>query len=659
MHQIIKNKKILLFLIALQEAFISIIPFFIFTGIVTLLNVLIQNNHISVFFITPKYFQEFTQTIQSYTSVIPTIAIAYFLAKRIKTSEIMAILLSVTTYITIVFYETHTFPLQLPYGFTAATIYAPIASTFFLKALYPYFSLRIDLKDGKHYIYRLFNYIFVFFVAYFATMAVYMAIDYVMDYLIEKYNPLETDLPGIVTLTIRNVLVQLFWFFGMHGEHMVNALFGKEILFKEIFPNLSFGEFQRIFISIGGAGAGVAILLALLITAKDKTIKKITYISSPFTIFNIDNILIFLAVVFNRFMFVPFILVPLINLSLSYTFITFSGIQFNTNPIIWTTPVFIDSYLKTGSITAPIFQTALIIIDTSIYAFYLKKFFLEQSASTQSAILEHNLEIETEVKAKSDIKAFQANQELIEANAKVMELIEDLNKDRLFVYYQPKVDIKNRKVDKFEALIRYKKSPTTITGPYFLNLLEKAGLAPIIDIWVCKQVKEDIKRFNSLNCSPTLSVNLHPDTLKSNDAVSKIIEILKNEKVMFEIIERSFVNKNAVANIKKIQQNGFDISIDDYGVGYSSLETLIKYDIKELKLDKSLIDKIETKRGYLICAHTVYLCKELDIGVVAEGVETKTQLEIVEELGVDMVQGHIFAPAMPLKDAVNFAKNFS
>jgi len=659
LHQIVKNKKILFFLIALQEAFISIIPFFVLTGIITLLNVFIQQHNITFLFITPKYFKEFTLTIQSYTSIIPTIAIAYFLAKRIKTSEIIAILLSVTTYITIVFYETQKFPLELPYGFTAATIFAPIASTVFLKALYPYFTLNIELKDAKNYLYRLFNYMIVFFVAYFVIMIVYILIDYVMDYLIEEYNPLEMDLPGIITLTIRNILVQIFWFFGMHGEHMVNALFGKNILFKEVFPNLSFGEFQRIFISIGGAGAGVAILLALIITARDKTIKKITYISSPFTIFNIDNILIFLAVVFNRFMFVPFILVPLINLSLSYMFINISHIQFNTNPIIWTTPVFIDSYLKTNSFITPMFQVFLIIVDTTIYAYYLKKFFLEQSLSTQSAILEHNLEIETEVKAKSDIKAFQANQELIEANAKVMELVEDLNKDKLFIYYQPKVDIKNQKVDKFEALIRYQKTPTTITGPYFLDLLEKAGLAPIIDIWVCKQVKKDIQKFHTLNCYPTISINLHPDTLKSYDAVSKIIEILKNEKIIFEIVERSFVDKQAVANIKRIQKNGFDISIDDYGVGYSSLETLIKYDIKELKLDKSLIDTIETKKGFLICAHTVYLCKELNISVVAEGVERNSQLEIIKDLDIDLVQGFIFAPALPLEKAVNFAKNFS
>ncbi len=657
LQRIIQNKKILLFLITLQEAFIAIIPFFILTGILTLLNILIQYFHIKFFFISPEHFSLFTKTIQSYTSIIPTISIAYFFAKRIKISEIMAILLSVTTFITIIFYEHPAFPLELPYGFTAATVTNPIIATIFLKYLYPVFSLDIKANDGKHYAYRLFNYLFVFFIAYFATMITYITIDFVMDYLIDELNPFNLDLPGIVLLVIRNLLVQIFWFFGMHGEHMVNALFGKELLFKEMFPNLTYGEFQRIFVNIGGAGIGLAILISLLITAKDKTIKKIAFISSPFTIFNIDNILIFLVIVFNRFLLIPFILLPIMNVLIAYISIKIFNIQFTNYYVVWSMPVFFDAYLKSHCITAMILQMFLLALDVFIYTHFMKKFFSSQSILTHASALEHNLEIETELRAKEDIKAFQANQELIDANFKIREVIDNLNTKKLFIYYQPKVDIKNNKVEKFEALIRYN-DDGKIKGPYFLDIIEKAGLAPIIDIWVCKQVKKDIEKFRKLGFYPILSVNLHPDTLKSTDAISKILDILKDENIIFEIIERSFVNKTAVRNINRLKSSGFGLSIDDYGVGYSSLETLIKYKIDELKLDKTLIDKIESHRGYLICSHTIHLCKEIGIEVVAEGVETQKQLEILKNLGVDLIQGYIFAPALPLNKAVKFAKEF-
>jgi len=657
LERLIKNKKLLIFLIALQEAFIAIIPFFIFTGILSLLNVLIQYYNTDIFFITPKGFNLFTKTIQSYTSIVPTISIAYFLAKRIKISEIMAILLSVTTFISIVYYEHPSFPLELPYGFTAATVINPIIATMFLKYFYPVFSLKITVNDGKHYAYRLFNYLFVFFVAYVATIITYLSINFIAEALIGKIAPFYNNLPGLIALVIRNLLVQLFWFFGMHGEHMVNAIFGKELLFKEMFHNLTYGEFQRIFVNIGGAGVGLAILISLLLTAKDKTIKKIAIISSPFAIFNIDNILIFLVIVFNRFLFFPFVFIPVLNVVLGYIGIKLFHIHFTDYYVVWSMPVFFDSYLKSHCISAILLQLSLLIIDVTIYMYYMKKFFSSQSILTHASVLEHNLEIETELKAKEDIKAFQANQELIDANLKIKEVVENLNTEKLFIYYQPKVDIKNYKVEKFEALIRYSDNGQ-IKGPIFLDIIEKAGLAPIIDIWVCKQVKKDIKKFQALDFNPVLSINLHPDTLKSTDAITKILDILKNENIIFEIIERSFVNKTAVKNIKRLKSNGFALSIDDYGVGYSSLETLIKYKIDELKLDKSLIDEIETKKGYLICKHTINLCKEIGIEIVAEGVETKKQLEILKNLGVDLIQGYIFAPALPLEKAVQFAKGF-
>jgi EAL domain-containing protein (putative c-di-GMP-specific phosphodiesterase class I) len=287
----------------------------------------------------------------------------------------------------------------------------------------------------------------------------------------------------------------------------------------------------------------------------------------------------------------------------------------------------------------------------------MKKFFSSQSVKTHASALEENLEIETEIKAKEDIKAFQANYELIEANFKVKEIINKLNTKNLFLYYQPKVDIKHNKVEKFEALIRYNDNGK-IRGPFFLDIIEKAGLAPIIDIWVCKQVKKDLQKFKKLDFCPVLSVNLHPDTLKSFDAITKILEILKDENIIFEIIERSFVDKTAVENIKRIKSGGFKLSIDDYGVGYSSLETLINYEIDELKLDKSLIDRIQTHKGYLICSYTINLCKELGIEIVAEGVETQKQLNILKKLGVDLIQGYYFSPAIPLEKAVEFAKEF-
>jgi EAL domain-containing protein (putative c-di-GMP-specific phosphodiesterase class I)/cellobiose-specific phosphotransferase system component IIC len=650
------NKKIIAFIITLQEAFIALIPFIVFSAFLALLSILISYFHINIIAADTLY--HFERTVLSFTSLIAIVSIAFFTAKRIKVSEIIAIILSIVTFVSILVYEHPHSKLILPYGFTAATIFAPIASTYFLKILYPKFSLHINVTDGNYHIYRFFNYIFVFFAAYTAVMTAYIAVDAVMDILIDKYNPLKLNLPDIVILAIRDFFVQLFWFFGIHGEHMVNALFGKEILFRHMFPNLTYGEFHRIFVNIGGAGIGASLLMAILINVKDATIKKVAEIASPFVIFNINDILIFLIVVFNRFLFLPFVLLPLFNLAAAYIFLHTVPVHFTSYRVVWSTPVLLDGFLKSNSFTVPIFQILLLIIDTAVYSYFIKKYFKIRSPENKKQILQSNLGIEKELGAKKDIRAFIANQELIEANAKLNEIINDLNKDNLMIYYQPKIDIKSNRAMKYEALIRYNDNGR-IKGPFFLDIIEKAGLAPIIDIWVCKQVKKDIEKWKKENFYPEISVNLHPDTLKSDDAADKIISIFTNENIMFEIIERSFISKEAQKNIQKLKENSFPISIDDFGVGYSSLDTLIRYKIEELKLDKSLVDEIETEKGLVVCKNIVNLCKEIQIKVVAEGVEKKSQLNLLQEMGIDYIQGYIFSPAIPFRKVKEFSENFN
>jgi len=648
------NKKIIAFIISLQEAFIAVIPFIIFSALLALLNIFDSYFHIS--FISHKTLTGFTKASLSFLSVIATLTISYFIAKRIKTSEIISIILSLSVFSSILYYEHPHFPFILPTGFTVATLYSAIISPVFLKIFYKKFSLKINLTDPNYHIYKYFNYIFVFLIAYVFVMVVYIAVDYVMDFIIDKYNPLHINLPEIYILAIRDFLVQIFWFAGIHGEHMVNALFGKEILDKVMFDNLTYGEFHRLFINIGGAGIGLSLLVALLLKAKNETVETVARLSVPFVFFNIDDIIIFLIVVFNKFLFIPFIFLPLLNLTLGYFFVTFMNIHFTDYYVVWSTPVFLDGFLKTNSVIVPFFQLFLVILDTFVYLYFLDRYFKIQSLENKRKILRDSLGIHEEIMAKKDIKAFMANQEIIEANTKLNEIINSLNEDNMFVYYQPKVNIKKNRVKKFEALIRYYENGK-LTGPYFLSIIEKAGLAPIIDIWVCKQVKKDLHKFKEIDAS--VSVNLHPDTLKSFDAISKVLDIFDGEKVVFEIIERSFVNNEATTNVERIKQHGFDISIDDYGVGYSSLETLIRQNVSELKIDKSIIDEIETKKGFIVCKNTIHLCKELNISTVAEGVETKPQLEAVKKLNVDLVQGFVFAKALPVDKAVEFAKTFN
>jgi EAL domain-containing protein (putative c-di-GMP-specific phosphodiesterase class I) len=546
----------------------------------------------------------------------------------------------------------------MPYGFNAAVLIMPILSTFLLKIFYPRLSLKIAKDDGNYHIYSLFNYIFVFFIAFFIAIALYIAIDYVVDNYLIHFNPLQSDLPDIVILAIRNFMVEVLWFFGIHGSHTINGLFGKEILFKYIFENLTYGEFNRLFVLLGGAGIGLALLVSLFLYSKDKSIRTIVNISIPFSIFNINTLLIYAIVVFNRYLLLPFLLLPLANLIIAYIVLNIFTVDFTNYYVVWTTPTFIDSYLKTnGDLFVVYLQAYLLFFDVLVYRYFVKKYLKSKSVHEHEKILEQNLNIQVDLNSEKNIESYKAKTDIIEANIQVEDIISKLNEKNLFIYYQPKIDIQNNRCDKFEALIRYKKDGK-LTGPDFLETLESAGLAHIIDVWVCTKVNQDLKKWKKEYFFPKISVNLHPDTLKYDEVIEQIISILKDKDIEFEIIERSLLHENAKNNLLKIEKNEFELSIDDYGTGYSSLETIAKYNANELKLDKSLIDIIETKKGYQICKHTSDLCHELNYSVVAEGVETKEQYDRVKNIGINRVQGYYLCKALPFHKIIPFKTDY-
>jgi len=620
---------------------------------------LFQYLNISIFSIDTHKLGMLLQTFNSFSSLVASIAIAYFFAIRFKVSEIIASTLSIATFTTILLIESTHIPIELPYGFTPASLLNPIVSTWFLAYFFPKLSLNIPLKDENRHIYKLFNYLFVFVAAYIATILLYLSVDNIIDQVLNHLNHLHIDLPPVITLGLRDLSVQLFWFFGIHGDHTVNALFGKSILDVMMLPNLTYGEFNRLFVLIGGAGIGLGLWIALYLYAKEGMVRVITKISLPFVLFNINTLLTYAVVVLNRFFLIPFLLLPIFNLLTAYFVLQWVQPHFTNYYITWITPVFFDGYLKSdGNITIFLLQVLLLTVDTTIYIYFTKQFLQSQSLSSHREALEDNLEIPSELRSKEHIHAFHAHKKVIDANVKVAEIIQLLTHHKLHIYYQPKIDITHNKCIDFEALLRLEHNGE-IKGPHFLPTLEAAGLASIIDIWVCKQVKIHLQKWHNEGFYPHISINLHPDTIKSKDTITKIIQILKGDNVSFEIIERTFLfGSQTEENIKILQNHGFSLVIDDFGAGYSSLETITKHTIKELKLDKSLIDIIEDRKGFLVCKHTINLCHEIGCAIVAEGVESQSQLKILKQIDIDFVQGYYFSKAIPFDQIRTYYEKF-
>jgi len=659
-NKIFRSNGATMLILALQEAFAATVPFFFLTSLVSLARFLSDNLGLQLLFIDTQQLWQLQDALYRFSSFMAVATIAYFYARRINTSPMVATVLSITVLVTYLDLQSPEQSVVLPYGFAPVTLIVPIIATYLLKLLAPYFVLQMPEDDGKRHIFRHLNYLFAFVVAYSLAVGLLRLLGAKLaPQLNLLFNNGLLRLPESVLLAVYDFLAPLFWFLGIHGQRIVNSLMGRAILQLPVAPNLTFAEFNRLFVVLGGAGVGLGLLLALLLKAKDRSLRYVAYISAPFVAFNINTLLIYAVVVLNRCLLFPFVVLPLINFSAGYLFINIINIEFSNYYIPWNTPPFLNGYLKTnGDWRLVVFQAVLIAIDTAVYYYFIQRYLRVQSTETHFKRLKNNLSLLGELESGEGLNAFAAHAKVIKAHAKLDQLLQDLHEENLSVFYQPVLPLTNKGGIGLEALLRYRKEDKS-RAPGFLELVEDAGMAPLVDIWVCKKVKQDLERLRQHEPAPLIRINLHPDTLLNDKAVSVIISTFRGDRVAFEIVERSFLaGQKALANMQRLKRAGFAISIDDFGSGYSSLETIIKHQFYDLKLDRGLIAEITGDKGRLVIQKIVEICHGINTRVVAEGVETAEQLLRLCEISVDCAQGFYFAPAMPLAKAAAYLRNW-
>jgi diguanylate cyclase (GGDEF)-like protein/PAS domain S-box-containing protein len=223
--------------------------------------------------------------------------------------------------------------------------------------------------------------------------------------------------------------------------------------------------------------------------------------------------------------------------------------------------------------------------------------------------------------------------------------------NEFFLLYQPQIDLKTMDIIGGEALIRWNRPGRGIESPsYFIPHAEETGEIFKIDSWVIKQALMEVDKLSSQGLEDfKISINISGKTLNNLDYLKKLISELSIvydfSKTFFEITETNLIqdlesSREALEIIKKA--NG-RIALDDFGVGYSSLSYLKVLAIDMIKIDKSFIDSIDIdNQNKKILSMIVNLSHELGMKVLAEGVETKEQLNHIIEVGCDYAQGYYF-----------------
>ncbi len=232
-----------------------------------------------------------------------------------------------------------------------------------------------------------------------------------------------------------------------------------------------------------------------------------------------------------------------------------------------------------------------------------------------------------------------------------------LDNEEFLVYYQPKYDPKTTKIKGAEALIRWNSPEFGLVPPgKFIPIFEKNGFITKIDHYMLRHVAADQKKWldKGYNCVP-VSVNVSRAHFIESDLAEQIRDMVDaagtpHDLIEIELTESAFFDdKKALINtINRLKSYGFAVSMDDFGSGYSSLNSLKDMPLDVLKLDAEFFrGESDGGRGELVVSEAIRLGKMLNMKIVAEGVEVKEQVDFLADADCDMIQGYYFAKPMP------------
>ncbi|WP_325892455.1 EAL domain-containing protein [Grimontia sp. NTOU-MAR1] len=648
------------FFMAIKESFISTVPYLVISSIIVLINQLLLLTGLSSSFINSALLSKIIGYMSNFFPVILMTSIAFHFSKRYNINNIFIITLSFAIFITIesIINAHNSQSLLNDAGVSFFVLIIPIVSIVLFNII-PKFEKDLKLSNGQ--LSHVFFHLKSFVIIYFFSIVTYLIVLRGLETIASSINFSFLDLDLLSVMALRTLGSQILWFFGAHGPNTLSIIEPNNSINNILINNVSYQAFYDVFIVFGGSGAGLSLILAALIYSKSKHITKISKISLPFAIFNINETLIYgLPIVLNRFLLIPFITIPLLNIAIAFFFLDFFGITFVNNQVSWITPIFINAFIATGGNgSALLLQVVLVVIGIIVYTPFIKRYSLAQSSSNHVENLKNNLEMIELMESTEGIKSNISESKIIKSNLEVDKIINFISSNKLAVHYQPKIDIIDQHCSSYEALLRIRKDDGTISGPFFLESLELAGLASIIDLWVCRELKKHYQIWQLSGFNPKVAINIHPDTMTDNKAIGLIINELKGLNVEFEIIERESVKSpSSISNIMRLHDSGFDISLDDFGVGYSSFETLTFLPMNTVKIDKSLIDNIESEKGYHICKNIFTMCNDLGLTCVAEGVEKDIQYLKLKSMGVRYIQGFYFEKALPFNRIDRYKPTF-
>jgi len=235
------------------------------------------------------------------------------------------------------------------------------------------------------------------------------------------------------------------------------------------------------------------------------------------------------------------------------------------------------------------------------------------------------------------------------------------------LYYQPKIDLRTGQLTGAEALIRWNHPESGLLSPdKFLNAIENTGLDIALGIWVIDTALQQLASWRIAGLDIEVSINISAFHLESAGFIGQLQQRLGQYpdlpacRLQIEVLETSALEDIGEVSriIEASKKLGVSFALDDFGTGYSSLSYLSRLPVDVLKIDRSFVRNLTVSRGdHAIVLGVIALSKAFELKVVAEGVETKEQFNMLLEMGCDMAQGYVIARPMPAARLIVWSQN--
>lgn len=465
---------------------------------------------------------------------------------------------------------------------------------------------------------------------------------------------------GIWSSSLAATLVnQIIWFFGAHGGLALVA--ASDALFAASVGSFSFDiGFKNLFVPfvlLGGSGSTLGLLFAIMLSVREGRQLLVARLGFVPSLFNINEVVLFgLPVVLNPIYLLPFIGIPLVLTLIAVGAVESGMITLGQTTVPWTTPPLISGWMVTGSWRGVALQLFLIALSTGLYLPFVRIAERQRTAFQAGLVAEAATAIIEEKKRTPVIR----RQDDVGLVARVMlgDLREAIERGELELHYQPKLD-KRETVVGFEALLRWTHRRHGSLSPILaVTLAEDGGIINELGGWIIEEACACKARLNALGYQGlTMALNISPMQLTDRALPERVAQALERNglspsEVELEITESQVIpdNEQVDSAFRRLSEIGVGLAMDDFGMGYSSLLYLRRFNVGTIKIDGSLSREVLTHKANADIIRSIAALGETrGVAIVAEFVETEPQRDALIALGCTQFQGYFFS--RPLSEA--------